>query len=69
MFTTYNQNLQVLATEMFKIRKGISTPKMNDNSEKRDPSYSLTDNDNFHFPSVNKAFNDLDGISFLGPKT
>ena len=42
---------------------------MNDNSEKRDPSYSLRDNDNFHFPSVNKALNDLDGISFLGPKT
>ena len=59
-------NLQVLATEMFQIRKGLSTSFMSDLFKiKMDPCYNLRANDNFYFPSVNMVFNSLKSISFL----
>ena len=50
---------------MLKIRRGTPTPTMSDLFEiKGDPCYNLRNNDNFHIPSVNIIFNDLESISF-----
>ena len=59
-------NLQLLRTEMFKIRKGLSTPFMSHLfTIKMDPCHNLRANDNFYYPSVNLVFNSLKSILFL----
>lgn len=67
--STHLRNLQALVKRMLKIRRGTPTPTMSDLFEiKRDPCYNLRNNDNFHIPSVNIIFNDLESISFPVPQ-
>ena len=45
--STYHRYLQVFASRMFKMRKGMPTLIMNDTFKtKEDPSYNLRNNDN-----------------------
>ena len=64
----HERNLQVLATEMYKISNGLSTPLMKDIfSINRNP-YNLRQNSQFSRPRINTVYHGTESISNLGPK-
>ena len=64
----HEQNVQVLATEMYKISNGLSTPLMKDIfSINRNP-YNLRQNSQFSRPRINTVYHGTESISNLGPK-
>ena len=65
----HNRNLLVLATEMYKVTKGLS-PKVFTNTftPRNQSNYNLHHITCFKMPLVNSAYNGTDIIAFLGPK-
>ena len=63
------RNIQILATEMFKISKGLSPPIMENIFKIREEShYNLRQNSQFSRPLVRSVYHGTESISYLGPK-
>ena len=61
-------NLQMLATEMFKVYRGMCPPIISELFRGRDISYNLRSNSNFAVPNVKPVFHGSESITYLGPK-
>jgi len=63
------KNIQILATEMFKMSKGLSPPIMENVFTLREENhYNLRQNSQFSRPFVRSVFHGTESISYLGPK-
>ena len=58
----------MLATEMFKVYRGMSPPIISELFRRRDISYNLRSNSNFAVPNVKSGFHGSGSITYLGPK-
>ena len=65
----HERNLHVLATEMYKISNGLSTPLMKDIFATNKNPYNLRQNSQFSKPPINTMYHGTGVISSLGPKT
>ena len=64
----HNRNLQVLATEMYKVTKGLSPNVFTNTFTPRNkPNYNLRHNTCFKMPLVNSVYSGTESIAFLGP--
>ena len=66
--TIYHRNLQVLATEFYKVHHGLATELMNDIFKKRHVTYYFRKNSTFETRNIKPAYYGSETISFLGPK-
>ena len=66
--TIHTRNLQVLATEMFKVRKDMSPAIMKEIFQVRENPYDLRQNSYFAIPKVNSVYHGSESISNLGPR-
>ena len=64
----HERNLQVLATEMYKTRDGLSTPLLKDIFPINRNPYNLRQNTQFSRPRINTVYHGTESISNLGPK-
>ena len=65
----HNRNLQILATEMYKIKNNLSTSIIADLFEERNEQhYNLRNFAQFSLPAIRTVYNGSESISFLGPK-
>ena len=64
----HHRNLQVLATEMFKIHRGLSPEILRETSVSKTSLYNLGRNDNFEKRKVHSVYQGTESLSFLGPK-
>ena len=62
------KNLQVLATEMFKVYRNIFSPIVTQLFQSRNNDYNLRQFSQFELPNVRSVFCGTESISFLGPK-
>ena len=65
----YIKNLQVLATEMFKVYRNISPPIVRQLFQSRNNDYNLRQFSQFELPIVWSVFCGTKSISFLGQKS
>ena len=63
-----HKNLQVLATEMFKLYRNITPPIVRQLFQSRNIDYNLRKFPQFELPNVRSVFCGRESISFLGPK-
>ena len=64
----YERNIQILATEMYKVSKGMSPPQIAELFSQRDEHpYNLRHNAEFLQPLVNSVPCGTESISYLGP--
>ena len=66
--TIHNKNLQVLATETFKVYRNIFPPIVRQLFQLRNNDYNLRQFSQFELPNVKSAFCGTERISFRGPK-
>ena len=64
----HHRNLQVLATEMFKIHRGLSPEILRETFVPKTSSYYLRSNDTFEKRKVNTVYHGTESLSFLGLK-
>ena len=64
----HHRNLQVLATEMFKISRNLCPELLNDIFLKRTNPYNLRRNDTFYSRQVHSVYHGTESLSFLGSK-
>ena len=64
----HHRNLQLLATEMYKVQKEISPIFMRDIFQLKESTYSLRHTSTFQTGNVRTVFNGTETISYLGPK-
>ena len=64
----HTRNLQILATEMFKVYRDIAPPIFSEIFHRRNVSYNLRNNSHFTVPNVNSVFHGSESVSYLGPK-
>ena len=65
----HNRNLQILATEMYKIKNNLSPPIIADLFEQRNEQhYNLRNWAQFSLPAIRTVYHGSESISFLGPK-
>ena len=64
----HHRNLQVLATEMFKIHRGLPSEILRETSVSKTSLYNLGRNDNFEKRKVYSVYQGTESLSFLGPK-
>ena len=64
----HHRNLQVLATEMFKIHRGLSPEILRETFVSKTSSYNLRRNDTFGKRKVHSVYHGTESLSFLGPK-
>ena len=65
----HNRNIQILATEMFKIKNDLSPEIMTELFEQRNEHhYNLRNNVHFITPQIRTVYHGSESISFLGPK-
>ena len=65
----HQKNLQILATEMFKVSNGLSVVLMNDIFKLTgEQTYNLRKLSQFYRPKINSVYNGTESVSFLGPK-
>ena len=60
--------LQVLATQMYKISNGLSTPLMKDIFLISRNRYNLRQNSQFSRPPINTVYHRTESVSNVGPK-
>ena len=65
----HRRNLQVLATEMFKIQRCLSPEILRETFVSKTSSYNLRRNDTFEKRKVHSVYHGTESLSFLGPKT
>ena len=63
-----HRNMQVLATEMFKIHRDLSPEVVTETFESKTSSYNLRTNDAFEKRQVNFVYHGTESLSFLVPK-
>ena len=66
--TTHRRNLQVLATELYKVRHGLAPKLMNDIFKKRNVTYNFRKNSTFEIRNIKSIYYGSETISFLDPK-
>ena len=66
--TIHHKNLQVLATELYKVHHGLSTELMNDIFKKRNVMYNFRKNSTFETRNIKSVYYGSGTISFLGLK-
>ena len=66
--TIHTRNLQILATEMFKVYRNISPPIFSEIFRQLDNNYNLWINSDFAMPNVRSVFHWTESILYLGPK-
>ena len=64
----HHRNVQVLATEMFKISNNMSPEIVTEIFEKRENPYGFRNNNAFRRRQVNSVYHGTESLSFLGPK-
>ena len=65
----HERKIQILATEMHKVSKGMSPPQITKFFTQRDEyTYNLRHNTKFLQPLVNSVHCGTESISYLGPK-
>ena len=65
----HNRNMQILATELYKIKMGMSRGHMNEIFKLREQNpYNLRQNSDFLRPAVNTVFHGTESLAYLGPK-
>ena len=65
----HNRNLQILATEMYKVSKGLSPSIITELFRCRDDQrYNLRNITDFTIPAIRTVYHGSESISFLGPK-
>ena len=64
----HNRNLQILATEIFKVYNNIAPPIFTEIFNKRNPNDQLRHTLHFSIPPVRSLYNGTESLSFLGPK-
>ena len=64
----HTRNLQMLATEMFKVYRSMSPPIFSELFRRRDICYGLQSNSNIAVSNVKSVFHGSRSISYLGPK-
>ena len=62
----HHSNLQVLATEMFKIRRGLSPEILKETFVSKINSYNLRGNITFEKGQVHSVYHGTQSLSFLG---
>ena len=68
--TIHNRNIQLLATELFKVKNGLSQPFMNEIFvENPEHYYDLRKKTEFKRNNVKMMYNRTETVIFLGPKT
>ena len=60
--------MQVLATEMFKIHRGLSPEILRETFVSKTNSYNIRRNDSFKKRQVQSVYHSTELLSFLGPK-
>ena len=64
-----NRNLQILATEMYKVSKGLSPPIITELFKPRDEQhYNLRNNAEFPILVIRTVYHGPESVSLLGPK-
>ena len=64
-----NRNLQILATEMYKIKNDLSSLIVTKLFEQRNEQhYDLGNNSQFTIPSIRTVYHESESMLFLGPK-
>ena len=63
----HNRNLQILATEMFKVDNNIASPIFTEIFNDRNLNYQLRHILHFSILSVRSVYNGTESLSFLGP--
>ena len=66
--TIHTRNRQILATEMFKVYRNISTAIFIEIFHRLDINYNLGINSDFAMPNIRPVFRGRESISYLGPK-
>ena len=66
--TIHHRNVQVLATELYKVHHGLAPELMNDIFEKRNVTYYFRNNSTFETSNIKSVYYGSETISFLGPK-
>ena len=66
--TIHHRNLQVLATEMYKVKNEMTPEILNDIFQTRTSSYNLRNNPSFSIRQVHSVYHGTESLSFLGPK-
>ena len=64
----HHRNLQALATEMFKIHRGLSPEILKETFVSKTSSYNLRRNNTFEKRKVHSVYHGTESLSFLGPK-
>ena len=64
----HTRNLQILATEVFKVYRNISPPIFSEIFHRHNINYNLQVNSDFAMPNVKSVFHGSESISYLGPK-
>ena len=59
----------MIAAEMFKVYRNISSPIFSEIFHRRDINYNLQTQSEFAVPNIRSVFHGSDSISYLGPKT
>ena len=66
--TIHHRNLQVLATELYKVRHGLAPELINDIFKKRNVTYNFRKNSTFETRNIKSVYYGSEKISFIGPK-
>ena len=66
--TIHTRNLQILATEMFKVNRNISPSIFSEIFHRRDINYHLPINPDFAMSNVRSVFHGSESVSYLGSK-
>ena len=67
--SVHNRNLQILVTEMYKVKNDLSPLIVTELFEKRNEQhYNLRKNSQFTIPPTRRVYHGSESISFLEPK-
>ena len=66
--TIHQRNLQVLATELYKVKTNIAPEIVKDIFNTQDSTYNLRSGNSFRLGNINTVFYGQESITFLGPK-
>ena len=66
--TIHHRNLQVLATELYKVHHILTPELMKDIFKKRNVTYSFRKNSTFEIRNIKSVYYGSETISFIGPK-
>ena len=68
IISIHNRNLQLLTTEIFKIKNNMAPEILNEIFQNRILSYNLRKNSSFYARKVHSVYHGNDSVSFLRPK-